>query len=54
LGYGLYLNNDTGNLRLKGFRRDRLRNRWPSELVRGDVWPWQGRWEDAGATEEPF
>ena len=50
-------------LGLKKFRGDRLLNKWPNQLHRGQVWPWVGRWdEDPGAAppdrtpppDEPF
>lgn len=35
------------------YRRDRVRNAWPSELHRGDGWPWVGKWSDGMPDEEP-
>jgi hypothetical protein len=37
------------------WRRHRLLNDWPAELVRGRTWPWEGRWENAAPpVEEPM
>lgn len=45
---GLKLVPDDANapksLRLDRWRGDRMANNWPTELHRGKVWPWEGRW----------
>ncbi len=39
---------DDSRLALGRWRGDRVRSAgWPDEVVRGDVWPWVGRWEQA-------
>lgn len=45
IGVGLRPLEDRAGHRLTRWRGDRLGNDWPHEIVRGDVWPWVGRWE---------
>ncbi len=46
IGIGLKPDGEQGDLWVGRWRGDRLENNWPDKLVRGQIWPWVGRWDE--------
>lgn len=46
IGIGLKPDGDHGDLWVGRWRGDRLENNWPDKLIRGQIWPWVGRWDE--------
>ena len=46
IGIGLKPDGEQGDLWVGRWRGDRLENNWPDKLVRGQIWPWIGRWDE--------
>ena len=39
-------------LRVGSYRGDRVTHNWPTELHRGQTWPWEGYWEQGFADDD--
>lgn len=48
IGLSLKQDNENQSWTLGRFRGDRLISNWPTELRRGQVWPWEGTWRTNG------